>query len=394
MKKVNWWSIFGFIIIPIAVLGIVLLATRPDFSNPDVAVTVIVVALVVFAVCIAAQVILTMIYERNRLRKEIEEEQAIEEHGEFIYEEEKAGEHAYEDQMLEEVIKKKKLILMTREEIIEYCKTLNYYIPTNVTLRTHTNLPDVAAAGEKNYCLIHEHQGIIKLTAKNNALYFNALSIKHPHISQAAITSDWFEIMIDDSFSDNQQIKDIIKSSYEYVRDLHFRFDDGAYTPIENEDIKTVETLVATRIDFGSNAPFNKILEKRKKLKELTLIHREAIADYAENNIKDKEYVRAYVIRRNGFKLYSLKANNRSYGLLYERETVVKVWIRLDEDLAEEKMKLYPTILKAACPRGRDWYSVILDSHFDEDAKISELLHESYEHVCENYLTKKPVEPK
>lgn len=391
MKKINYLSIFVLILLPVAILGLILLISQPDFGNTsDVAITVILVAIIIFTACIAAQIILTIIYERIRIKREIEEEQAIEESGEFMDNNEVAGAHAYEDQMLEEVIKSKKLVLMTREEIIEYCKTLNSYVQTNVSLRTHANLPDVAAAGEKNYCLIHEHQGIIKLTLKNNALYFNAISVRHPNISQAAATSDWFEVILDYSFSDNQQVKDIIKSSYEYVRDINFKFTDGTYTPVENvEDKKAVENLVATRIDFDTNAHFNKILTKREKLKKLTLIHREAIADYAEKHIKNKENIKAYVIRRDGFKLYSLKANNRSYSLLYERETVVKIWIRLDEELAEEKMKVYPTMVKAKFPRGRDWYSVILDSHFDEDTKITELLHASYDHVCDNYLAKK-----
>jgi|GEM_PF-3532176 len=402
MKKLNWWHIIFLIIAPMLVLGIILLAVQPDFSEKSTAITVIIVALVVFALAIVLQIILTTIYERNRIRKEIAEEQAIEESGEFVDKEEKAGEHAYEDHMLEEVIKKKKLVLMTREEIIEYCKTLNSYVQTNVTLRTHTNLPDIASAGQKNYCLIHETRGLVKLTVKNNALYFNALSIKHPNISQAVATSDWFEVMLDDSFSDNQQIKDIIKASYEYVKEAHFKVVNGTYVPVENEDKKAVETLVATRIDFDTNTTFNKILERRKKLKELTLTNREAIADYAEKNIKNKGQISAFVRRREGFRLYSLmairkdvtadnteKITKRSYSLLYEREGVVKVWTRLDEEYAEKKMKEYPTMVKAAFPRGRDWYSVILDNNFDEDAKIAELINKSYEHVCENYLTKK-----
>lgn len=349
----------------------------------------------IFLILIGIEIVLTIVYllikEKIQTIQEIRQETRIEQSGRLFNSATDDAESGYVDPIMQEVIDKKNFILMNRKEILAFCETLNYNVKTQITLRETVDLPDIIYTGDNTYCFLYEHKGIIKLTIKNSSLMMDNIKAIHPEIVQIGKVSDWYDVILDDSFTDNDQVKELLTGAYEYVVSAHFSFVNGSY--VKNKGIKNNDTEVEKIVveSVKEDEKIAAIVEKKQKLSTLTLTSREIIADYVEENIKG-DYP-SYIIRRKGFSLYSLKAQTRSYGLLYERENVVKMWLRLDLDFAKTKMQEHSTITRAKFPKGKDWYTIIIDDSFDEDFKISELIWTSYYYVCNEYLIKKGVKP-
>lgn len=392
----NKWfilSIIMLVLLPIGLLGLTLGLYIDKFSLGTW--DLVNILLIIFLGILSLELILAIIYvatfKKRETLQEIKQEMKIEESGHIFELEREDTEKDLVDSKMREVIMKKNFVLMTRQEIIDFCKTLNYNLETEVELRQYNDSPDNISAGNKIYCFLYETQGVIKLMVKNNSFYIDVLKVKHPNIEQVGKVSDWYEILLDDTFTDNEEVKDILVNSYEFVVAAHYSLVNGTY--IMKGELKHSDPEVEKIVIQSAKEPDEKveaILEKKQKLSELTLTTRENISDYAEKNIKGS--CAAFVIRRKGFALYSLKALNpkdsksRAYGLLYERENVVKMWLRLDPEFARSKMKIHPTLGRAKFPKGRDWYAMVLDETFDEDIKISELIWEAYNYTCEEYF--------
>lgn len=410
MKKVRFRDFLaankGFIVslillvfLPIGLLGLAygLSPDNFDFQTLDLANSLMVVFLVALSIELIFAIIFLVTYREREKREQIKQELKIEESGSLFGTASKETENGLFDSAMRKVVEKKNFVLMTRTEIIEFCKTLNYNLETQVELRQYDDSPDNISAGNRIYCFLYEQHGIIKLTVKNSSFYINNLKTEHPHVEQVAKVSDWFEILLDDTFTDNQQVKDILINSYEHVVGTSYSLINGVYVDkgeFANTDDEVEQVVVQSVKEPDEHV--EAILTKKEKLSKLTLTTREAISDYVEENVKGDNI--PYVVRRKGFALYSLRAQNavkkaqqeklemRSYGLLYEREKVVKMLLRFDPEYARVKMKVHPTLVRAKFPKGKDWYSIILDETFDEDVKISELIWESYKYLCEEYF--------
>ena len=390
MKKYIW-PVLGYIILPVIAFVITMVVARPSFNFDD-SKAVLILALI-FILIIAVELVLTILYIRISRKiqtsNELKQEEKIEKSGKFDESDDEQSSEGYVDAIMKNVIKKKNYKPLTRQEILDYCMTLNSSVETNVVVRQQNDLPDIISAGDKSYCMLYEREGIIKFVIKNSSFYIESMKNLHPDIVQVAKVSDWYEIIYGSSFIAHEQVYDLLKTSYEYVISASYMFIDGAYVKNEGVVHDANEKALAKKSVKDDDVVFVSALEKKQKLAQLTLTTREAIADYVEANIKG-EYP-AYVIRRKGFALYSMKVADRSYGLLYERENVVRMWLRFDTEYAKQKMRDYPTMIRAKFPKGKDWYSMVFDEHFDEDSKISELAWTSYYYVCNEYLVKKGV---
>jgi len=389
----NKWfiiAIIGLVILPIGLLGLALGLYIDSFSFKtwDAVNSLLIAFIAVLSVELILAIIYVATYKKRETLQEIRQEMKIEELGNLF------EESGLVDSQMRKAIKKKNFVLMTRQEIIEFCKTLNYNIETQVQLRQYDESPDNISAGDRIYCFLYETHGIIKLMVKNNSLFIDIIKAEHPHIEQVGKVSDWYEVLLDGTFTDNQQVKDILINAYEFVIGSHFSLINGTYIMKGGYDTDDEIESIAVKAFKEPDEFVEEILEKKHKLSELTLLTREMIADYVEKNVKSD--CTAYVIRRKGFALYSLKAQHpekhqsRSYGLLYERENVVKMWLRLDPEFYRAKAKMHPTLTRARFPKGKDWYTIILDETFDEDVKISELIWAAYSYMCEEYF-KTPI---
>jgi predicted DNA-binding protein (MmcQ/YjbR family) len=83
-----------------------------------------------------------------------------------------------------------------------------------------------------------------------------------------------------------------------------------------------------------------------------------------------------------------LKCGEWTFGMMYEKEEVIKFIARMDDAIAAKLMKDHTGIKTALFPKGTNWYDVIIDSSYVSKDEVYAILDSSYDFVLNRYYEK------
>jgi len=84
----------------------------------------------------------------------------------------------------------------------------------------------------------------------------------------------------------------------------------------------------------------------------------------------------------------SLHCGEWCFGLMYERENVIKFTLRLSEKQAEEILAEHTAFATALFPKGENWYDLIVDQSFSSKKDVYTILEASFAFVLDLYYRK------
>jgi|GEM_PF-2445668 len=114
------------------------------------------------------------------------------------------------------------------------------------------------------------------------------------------------------------------------------------------------------------------------------------IADMRESLSMEEEQpvLPSVILRQKRHYCDSLHCGVWCFGLMYEKENVIKFTLRLSEKQAEEIGAKHTAFRKALFPKGENWYDLIVDQSFSSKKEVYSILEASFAYILGLYYRK------
>jgi predicted DNA-binding protein (MmcQ/YjbR family) len=120
-------------------------------------------------------------------------------------------------------------------------------------------------------------------------------------------------------------------------------------------------------------------------------LSREDVLDYIEDTALNKEKYPISADAKVKAKKHfpdSLLCGEWCFGLMYEKDSVIKFKLRFDKETAIKLIQEYTSFSPATFPGGEDWYDLIIDASFTSKREVFSVLDKAYDYVFKKYYSR------
>ena len=280
--------------------------------------------------------------------------------------------------------RKKKIDLLSKEEILSYAEGLAEYAPTAIYARGGENLPDSCRVGICTYMLVYERKNMVKLVLRLHRKTAAALEQQFKLFTPAVYPKggDWYRWILSPEVTDLGIVTAAINMAYKYVYLSNYgeRGDSLNVNYVNKEEnlinaailkyqnLPDRDFIVASDAAEGANAAYDLYGKE-----EMTAYCRTLGANYPVS------------VSEGGGDLApnTFKVGGKTFMMAYEKDGVAKMIFRVSEEQFAELKRLHPTADVSPFPKakGYSWYVAYVDETFTSDAEIEEIIRSACAHV-------------
>ena len=280
--------------------------------------------------------------------------------------------------------RKKKIELLTKEEILGYAEGLTEYEPTAIYARGGKNLPDSCRVGICTYMLVYERKNMVKLVLRLHRKTAAALEKQFKLFTEAVYPKggDWYRWILSPEVVDLGIVTAAINMAYKYVYLSNY----GEHGDALNVDyVNKEENLI------------NEAILKYQNLPDRDFIVASDSAEWASASydLYGKREMSAFcrtlgssypvTVSESDGELSpdTYKVGGKTFMMAYEKDGVSKMVFRVSEEEFDALKKKHPTADVSPFPKakGYSWYVAYVDETFTSNADVEEIIRSACAHV-------------
>ena len=280
--------------------------------------------------------------------------------------------------------RKKRLDLLSKEEILAYAEGLCEYLPTAIYARGDANLPDSCRVGICTFMLVYERKNMVKLILRLHRKTAEALEKQFKLFTKAVYPQgdDWYKWILSSEVDDLDIVTAAIRMAYKYVYLSYYgdRGDELNASLVNREENKINEAILKYRDlpdrDFivasdaaeGGDAAYR--LYGKKEMTDYCL----SLADAYPVTVSESD---------NPLSPNTFKVGGKTFLMAYEKDGVSKMIFRLSDESFALLKKKHATAEISPFPKasGYHWYVAYIDETFSSNADIEEIIRSACAHV-------------
>jgi len=284
--------------------------------------------------------------------------------------------------------RKKKITLLTKEEILSFADGLNDYLPANIYRRGGEGLPDSCRVGICTFMLVYQRKSMVKLVLRLHKKTAEALGQKYKLFTRAVYPKgdDWYKWILSPDVTDLDVVTAAVRMAYKYVYLLNY-----------DEKTREINVAYANRDEIK----INEEILKYKDLPDRDFIVASDVAEGSERayRLYGKKEMSDYCRSLGG--LYPVtvtesdsdlspnifRVANKTFLMAYEKDGVSKMIFRLSEEGFIQVVKKHPDASISTFPKakGYHWYVAQIDETFTSNADIESIIRSACVYVYEKY---------
>ena len=280
--------------------------------------------------------------------------------------------------------RKKKIELLSKQEILDYAEGLTEYEPTAIYLRGGENLPDSCRVGICTYMLVYERKNMVKLVLRLHRKTAATLERQFKLFSKAVYPKggDWYRWILSPEVTDLGIVTAAINMAYKYVYLANYGEHGDALNVnyvnkeenrineaiLKYQDLPDRDFIVAADSAKGANAAYDLYGKKEMSAFCLTLA---------------PEYPVSVAEGSGELAPDTFKVGGKTFLMAYEKDGVAKMVFRVSEEEYAALKRKHPTADVSPFPKakGYSWYVACVDETFTSDADIEEIIRSACAHV-------------
>lgn len=333
--------------------------------------------------------------EAERLAREAERsreetERSLEEAERSKAEAEKAAREAEEQMRVlresDAIVKerKKKIELLSKEEILGYAEGLTEYEPTAIYARGGEDLPDSCRVGICTYMLVYERKNMVKLVLRLHRKTAAALEQKFRLFTKAVYPKggDWYRWILSPEVTDLGIVTAAINMAYKYVYLSNYGERGDA---LNVNYVNKEENLINAAILKYQNLPDRDFIVASDSAEwasaSYDLYGKREMSDYCRT--LGSAYPVSVSESDGELAPDTFKVGGKAFMMAYEKDGVAKMVFRLSPEEFEEVKRKHPTADLSPFPKakGYSWYVAYVDETFTSNADIEEIIRNACAHV-------------
>ena len=280
--------------------------------------------------------------------------------------------------------RKKKIDLLTKQEILAYAEGLHDYLPASVYARGGENLPDSCRVGICTFMLVYERKNMVKLILRLHKKTAAALEKQFTLFTKAVYPQggDWYKWILSSEVTDLDIVTAAIRMAYKYVYLSNYDDKSGEINVnlvnreenkinesiLKYRDLPDRDFIVASDAAEGSSAAYR--LYGKKEMTDYC----RSLAEVYPVEVAESDSP----LSPNTFKVAG-----KTFMMAYEKDGVAKVVFRLSEEAFALLKKKHATAEISPFPKvtGYHWYVAYIDETFSSNADIEEIIRNACAHV-------------
>lgn len=280
--------------------------------------------------------------------------------------------------------RKKKIDLLSKQEILSYAEGLAEYAPTAIYARGGENLPDSCRVGICTYMLVYERKGMVKLVLRLHRKTAAALERQFKLFNKAVYPkgSDWYRWILSPDVTDLGIVTAAINMAYKYVYLSNYgERGDALNVNVANNE----ENLINAAILKYQNLPDRDFIVASDSVEwenaSYALYGKRGMTDYCRT--LGSTYPVSVSESDSDLAPSTFKVGGKAFLMAYEKDGVAKMVFRVPAEKFTELKRKHPTADVSPFPkaRGYSWYVAYIDETFTSNADIEEIIKASCAHV-------------
>jgi len=302
------------------------------------------------------------------------------------------------------------LFALTRLDIIGFVNEMKkdgerYSIIPLVKEKSENKLPDYLMCGERCFAIMFEHgEYVFNLLLHMGAAEADKYAAKHTLKLAAYLGDDWYNLIVDNSFTDKQEIFNMLDVCYFHaaLRYMTSKKEKKGQKADAEAAAAALAEAQARQAEIEKQATAN-MAEITAAAEEAEKQYRALLATY-EAGLKSGNYVEFMLTRkeiaqetqkRGGEAVtiveradaqlpMSLKYGPKTFAMLYGTDAGIVMTARISDGYAAELFETHPAIRPAKFPRR--WYQIIIDGTFKDKESVFAVLTEAANYVKESSI--------
>ena len=280
--------------------------------------------------------------------------------------------------------RKKKIELLSKQEILGYAEGLADYAPTAIYARGGENLPDSCRVGICTYLLVYERKNMVKLVLRLHEKTAAALKKQFKLFTKAVYPKggDWYRWILSPEVTDLGIVTAAINMAYKYVYLSNYGEKGDA---LKANYVNKEENLINEAILKYQNLPDRDFIVASDAVEgenaAYSLYGKKEMADYCRT--LGASYPVSVTESEGEMSPSTFKVGGKAFMMAYEKDGVAKMVFRVSPQEFEEIKKKHPTADLSPFPKakGYSWYVAYIDETFSSDAEIEEIIGSACAHV-------------
>ena len=280
--------------------------------------------------------------------------------------------------------RKKKIDLLSKEEILGYAEGLAEYEPTAIYARGGENLPDSCRVGICTYMLVYERKNMVKLVLRLHKKTAVALEKQFKLFDKAVYPKgdDWYRWILSPEVTDLGIVTAAINMAYKYVYLSNYgERGDALNVNFVNKE----ENLINAAILKYQNLPDRDFIVASDAAEwgnaSYDLYGKQGMADYCRT--LGSTYPVSVTESDGDLAPCTFKVGGKAFMMAYEKDGVARMVFRVPAEQFEELKRKHPTVDVSPFPKakGYSWYVAYIDETFTSNADIEDIIRSACAHV-------------
>ena len=297
--------------------------------------------------------------------------------------------------LAEEVAPISKLFTLSRADVLDHADDMSNYtvrfpVKVNVKKKTKDEKPDYLLCGDRYFALMYEHNELVfSCILRMSSATAQRIGGRHKvRPFKLAHHDNWYKLTVDVSFNNKREVYIVLNECYDFVYENYYKGKDIGFNAEEAvAEQASIDAALANY--YGLDQDVDDAAAEKAYYEALDKYKEEHFTDFkitrqeigAEARKQKSEGVTVAERPAKPHLPASLKWKGRTFAMLYEKNDVVSMTIRIPDEYAESLIPKHPEVRRAKFPIGHNWYIVPVDGAFRNQEQLFEVINKAREFV-------------